>query len=276
MAPNPNDKYIHSHTSPHTRTHPSSTLHVEFSPHKPCRTIVRGGTAAAVSHRVPLTTRARDHPFKDGDDCALKARLTGSERGLRDLDSPLTRGVRIQEQSNILDRGVKGLDYSGRTSEQVHEVVSDLIQWVKAHTVDRARDLSLEHHPKYTLLECATGGCLDALAALFAGFRHLGGSEDVESTLGAAKGRLFVDLTGAPCLGDARRWRDWVTQDHYDVDYYKSGMPCPDYTSLGSKEGNLGKKGGDLFTGQIDLILTITPKVVGCVMPNVRSHSLPL
>ena len=159
-------------------------------------------------------------------------------------------------------RGSRGNDRSGRSDMCIREVVRDHRQWMREHTVDRARELLSSNLPSLLAFECATGGCLDSLALAFAGFHHLGGSEDVKHTLGLFKSKLFEDLTLAPCLGDARDWKEWIHKLPHDLDYYKAGMPCPDYTSLGSKEGIAGKKGGDLFVLQIAIILYLLPKVV--------------
>ena len=39
-------------------------------------------------------------------------------------------------------------------------------------------------------------------------------------------------------------------------------MPCPDYAALGKRMGYRGKKGGDLFVDQLDLIEHLMPYVV--------------
>ena len=64
--------------------------------------------------------------------------------------------------------------------------------------------------PSFTVFEFGSGGCLDTIAALLEGFRHLGSTEDVSKTLGQAKAKLFEDLAKARCLGDTRDWRSWI------------------------------------------------------------------
>ena len=115
------------------------------------------------------------------------------------------------------------------------------------HTIERARRHFASSLPAYTVFEMATGGCLDTLAAASAGFRHLGGTEDVSTALGRCKAGLFTDLSGARCYGDTRAWREWVDLIGEDIDYLKAGQPCTDYASLGKQMGRHGKKGGDLF-----------------------------
>ena len=46
------------------------------------------------------------------------------------------------------------------------------------------------------------------------------------------------------------------------VHYYKAGMPCRDYAALCKRMGYRGKKGGDLFVDQLDLIEHLMPYVV--------------
>lgn len=136
-----------------------------------------------------------------------------------------------------------------------------LAEWREAHTVERVRDHYASNLPSYMVFEQATGGCLDTFAAANAGFQHLGGTEDLSSKLGRLKADIFEYITGAPCVGDARDWRQW--SDRYspgEIDYYKAGMPCTDYASLGYREGALGSKGGDLFLLQAQTIIKLRPK----------------
>ena len=145
------------------------------------------------------------------------------------------------------------------TRKKVQRVLNSLRE---SHTVEEARQHYASSLPSYTVLELATGGGLDSLAAAYAGFRHLGGTEDISRVLGAAKARLFEDLTGAPCFGDTRAWKDWVHLISNEVDYMKSGQPCTDYASLGKRQGRHGSKGGDLFLLQLKIIEHLKPKIV--------------
>ena len=79
------------------------------------------------------------------------------------------QGVPIRGVKPI-DRGVKGLDYSGRTEKCISEVCKEFKQWREAHTVHKAREAFASSLPKYSVFEQATGGCLDALALAFANF----------------------------------------------------------------------------------------------------------
>ena len=108
-----------------------------------------------------------------------------------------------------------------------------LERWRSEHTIEGVRQHYADTTPAYTVLEQATGGCLDTIAAAVAGFQHLGGTEAPEK-LGQYKAKVFEYLTGAPHLGDARQWRKWSHRFSTDcIDYYKSGMPCTNYAALG-------------------------------------------
>ena len=136
-----------------------------------------------------------------------------------------------------------------------------MTEWREQHSVEVVREHYASSTPGFTVIEQATGGCLDTMSAALAGFKHVGGTEDVSKPLGRAKARLFCDMTLAPCLGDARDWRRWAERfKPGQIDYYKAGMPCTNYASLGDREGELGNKGGELFVTQAETILTLRPK----------------
>ena len=140
---------------------------------------------------------------------------------------------------------------------------SDLLKELrKPHRVGLARESYTCSLPGYTIFEQATGGCLGTISAGITGFRHLGGTEDTDTVLGATKAKMFTDVTNARCFGSARNWKAWVHLITEQVHYYKAGMPCPDYAALGKRMGYRGKKGGDLFVDQIDLIDHLKPYVV--------------
>ncbi|MBT5795931.1 MAG: hypothetical protein HOI09_00965 [Porticoccaceae bacterium] len=136
----------------------------------------------------------------------------------------------------------------------------------KEHTVEIARNALRDPLPAFTVFENATGGCLDTMAAAIVGFRHLGGSENLSTSEGRAKASMFTDLTDAPCHDDALQWRKWSNQIDLEInsriDYYKAGMPCPNYASLGDHKGSEGSKGGDLFIAQIEFIRALKPRIV--------------
>ena len=151
---------------------------------------------------------------------------------------------------------------SGPDSSVRSTVRRTLEEWRSDNSVERVREMLSDNTPSYTVIEQATGGCLDSMAAALVGFAHLGGTEDITKPLGRAKSEFFEDMTGAQCLGDARDWRKWSSRFKTgQIDYYKAGMPCTDYASLGYQEGCLGNKGGNLFLHQADTILHLLPKV---------------
>ena len=131
-----------------------------------------------------------------------------------------------------------------------------------SHTVERARAMqnATKSFPSYTVMESATGGCLDTLAASFAQFRHLGGSEDVSNPLGKAKASLFEYITQAKCHGDMLDYPNWLRTIREAVHYYKSGTPCTDFAVLGSQKGATGPTGA-LFLAQMLLIQRIMPAI---------------
>ena len=62
-------------------------------------------------------------------------------------------------------------------------------------------------------------------------------------------------------MGSARDWKEWSEIfTPGEIDYYKAGMPCTNYATLGAKEGASGSKGGDLFLLQTETILALKPK----------------
>ena len=110
-----------------------------------------------------------------------------------------------------------------KTGDEVREYMASKRA---SHTVERAREMFSNTLPAFTVFENATGGCLDSLAAAYTGFRHLGGSENIEKATGRAKAKLFRHVTGAKCYGDARQWESWIHEIGGEKDYYKAGMPC--------------------------------------------------
>ena len=153
-----------------------------------------------------------------------------------------------------------------RSIETVKRVQHMLKTLRVSHTVEEAKERYSSSLPSHTVFELASGGGLFSMAAAYAGFRHLGSTEDVSKPLGAAKARLIEDLTSARCYGDTRDWKQWCDQIPGEIDYLKSGQPCTDYASLGKRQGRHGKKGGDLFMLQVEIILHLKPKIINLEM----------
>ena len=84
------------------------------------------------------------------------------------------------------------------------KVRSELRELRHGNSLDLVKRAAAETLPGFTVFELGSGGCLDTIAALLEGFRHLGSTEDVSKTLGQAKAKFFEDLAQARCIGDTR------------------------------------------------------------------------
>ena len=163
--------------------------------------------------------------------------------------------VRVRHDA---DKSV-GSDRADPVRAEVRETLADIRS---LSTIERAMEQYRSTLPAYSIFEQATGGCLGTIAAANAGFRHLGGSEDLSTPVGKAKGDMFQELTNRRCFHDARQWEEWEGLIPKHFDYYKAGMPCPDYAALGKKFGCKGNKGGGLFILQLLFIEHKLPKMV--------------
>ena len=92
----------------------------------------------------------------------------------------------------------------------------------KPHRIGNAREGFNSSLPGHTIFEQATGGCQGTVSAGITGFRHLGGTEDTDTVLGATKAKMFTDVSNARCFGSARNWRAWVHLITEQVHYYKA------------------------------------------------------
>ena len=115
-----------------------------------------------------------------------------------------------------LNSGDKPDEPSSRSDTSLSDLLRELR---KRHRVGLARESYTCSLPGYTIFEQATGGCLGTISAGITGFRHLGGTEDTDTVLGATKAKMFTDVTNARCFGSARNWKAWVhlltEQVHY-------------------------------------------------------------
>ena len=75
--------------------------------------------------------------------------------------------------------------------EKLKETLS---KWRDEQDIRKIRSHYASTTPSYTVFEQATGGCLDTISAALNGFHHLGGTEDVETTLGQFKAEVFEYL----------------------------------------------------------------------------------
>ena len=160
-----------------------------------------------------------------------------------------------------------------RKESEKRDIIKLILEKIRLeNSIESVRSASAESLPAFTVLELATGGCLDTMAAVLEGFHHLGGTENVSQAVGRQKSRLFEDLTRARCLGDSKDWKEWTKCITHEVDYLKSGQPCPDYAPMGSNLGCGGTQGGELFLEQLEPILTLRPKIVRLEMvPSIRT-----
>jgi site-specific DNA-cytosine methylase len=110
-------------------------------------------------------------------------------------------------------------------------------------------------HPKtdITIAILATGGCIDAIAAIRAGFKPIWATE-----ICPIKQRMWEDLTGTTCHGDTFK------QDYTQLqqpDYWTSGQPCTDYARSGSETGDEGETGW-MYTAQTESIMQSQPSAI--------------
>ena len=94
----------------------------------------------------------------------------------------------------------------------------------------------------YSVAIAATGGCLDTLAAIKAGFFPIWGSEVNISKDNQLMQKMWHDLTATPSLGDAMYIDPAAVRRPVIL---KTGFPCQDHCPLGSKLGEGGARGGD-------------------------------
>ena len=110
-------------------------------------------------------------------------------------------------------------------------------------------------HPKtdITIAILATGGCIDAIAAIKAGFKPIWATE-----ICPIKQRMWEDLTGTTCHGDTFK------QDYTQLqqpDYLTSGQPCTNYARSGSETGDEGETGW-MYTAQAQEIMVLQPSAI--------------
>jgi site-specific DNA-cytosine methylase len=147
-----------------------------------------------------------------------------------------------------------------------HELSCDLNktnQYVKPEifNISQIQTMDNSNDKWYSVAEFATGGCLDAIAAINVGFRHVWGTE-----IDKAQALMWEHLTKSKCLGDTFKIRTAELRGS-GLKYLKTGMPCPDYSSWGNHTGSKGKTGW-MFTEQVPLILEIEPLVVRIEMSD--------
>ena len=127
--------------------------------------------------------------------------------------------------------------------------------WRDTFTVKQAKEESKErtsdqNKDKFTVGELCSGGCLDTLAAMRAGFQPVFSSE-----IDCNQARMFEQLTGGECLGDTFGER---MKGAPKVHYVKSGQPCTDWACSGKTLGESGETGW-MFVKQTEVLLRLRP-----------------
>ena len=123
-----------------------------------------------------------------------------------------------------------------------------LEKWRDCFTIKLAKQKQKTTSRKsiHTLAVLCSGGCLDTIAGMRAGFVPIWSTE-----ISAPQARMFEDLTGGICIGDT--FCDAVKTAER-VSYIKSGQPCTDYASSGSTSGAEGTTGW-MFVKQVEVLL---------------------
>jgi hypothetical protein len=116
----------------------------------------------------------------------------------------------------------------------------ELAKWRRAMKIEKVKLYlqTKQKQDKKGQLCCAvlcSGGCLDTLAAIRAGF-----SPKWSSEVCAEQAAMFEDLTGGTCLGDT--FGEAVAKATW-VHYWKSGQPCQNYSSSGDTTREKGLTG---------------------------------
>ena len=125
-----------------------------------------------------------------------------------------------------------------------------LAAWRRKFSISQAKLQSQQRKSEFTSATLCSGGCLDTLAAIRAGFDVLWGSE-----VNLEQQAMFEDLTNGSSLGDT--FGDGVKTACW-VHYIKSGQPCINYSRSGDQTGARGKT-GYMFTKQVEVILLHLP-----------------
>jgi site-specific DNA-cytosine methylase len=133
---------------------------------------------------------------------------------------------------------------------QCKGVKQELESWRESIQIEDMINIC-KHPRRQTQLTAATlasGGLLDTMAAIRSGFKIIWGSE-IDETMT----KMWDSMTHAVNYGDAEGI-DYSTIEVPDVVF--SGMPCPDWTNLGSEDGEEGNS-GYLYTKQINWLITL-------------------
>ena len=173
----------------------------------------------------------------------------GDERSSKQKYKNNTRVMKIGED---LSEGPPG-----SLTKFQEDLKAELCRWRNSFNVSDARveahsskQKSKSNSSIFTVGEFCSGGCLDTLAAIRAGFNPIWSSE-----IDANQARMYEDLTGGKCLGDTFGTE---VAEAPRVHYLKSGQPCTNWSTAGNEEGENGDTGW-MFVKQVDEILEKRP-----------------
>ena len=131
------------------------------------------------------------------------------------------------------------------TEAPTSEAAREFHTWRNTHTIKDIKDMARDTQTRPTVAVLATGGCIDTIAAIKAGFKPVWATEICPD-----RRRMWEELTGTTCHGDI------FNQDYTQTptpDYLTSGQPCIDYAKSGSCSGDEGETGW-MFTAQAQVI----------------------
>jgi site-specific DNA-cytosine methylase len=140
-----------------------------------------------------------------------------------------------------------------RTEATTSEAAIEFHTWRNQSSITTIKNTARQTKTNITIAILATGGCIDAIAAVKAGYKPIWATE-----ICPVKQQMWQDLTGTTC------YEDTFKQDYTDIqqpDYLTSGQPCTDYARSGSESGDEGKTGW-MYTAQTAIIMQLQPSAV--------------
>jgi site-specific DNA-cytosine methylase len=151
----------------------------------------------------------------------------------------------------LLDSSTKIVLNISTDHSSVTPLTLQLAKWRRQFSIETAKKQArLVNKQSLLCAVLCSGGCLDTLAAIRAGFKPIWSSEICKE-----QADMFENLTGGVCLGDTFGVK--VKQAQF-VQYIKSGQPCPNYSYSGDGTGQKGDTGW-MFTKQVEVILHHLP-----------------
>jgi len=139
------------------------------------------------------------------------------------------------------------------TNTSNSEAATEFHTWRNSKSIEDIRNTAKQTKTGITIAVLSSGGCIDTIAAIKAGFKPIWATE-----ICPIKQRMWEDLTTTKCYGDT------FSQDYTQVqipDYISSGQPCIDYSRSGSQRGDGGKTGW-MFTAQTVIIMQLQPSAI--------------